>query len=214
MDYYKILGVSSSSTPEDIRRAYIEKAKLLHPDKAAGSARSFQELHDAYEVLADPIARAEYEIATHDCRALDSSSIEAAFRATFGYEIHAGSPASSDCSTSSLSSSLSSASFSQYAAPQESAPAGTSFSAQVEIDLTVELAELYVGCTKRLRVDRKIFNGSSYGHIIEEVLVRIGPGWRTGTKITFQGKPRSRAFLCTFLVFLELQCRTLPWYAI
>ena len=57
-DYYKVLGVRPNATLAEIKRAYREKAKILHPDTAPNSAASanyelFNELNQAYRVLSD-----------------------------------------------------------------------------------------------------------------------------------------------------------------
>jgi DnaJ homolog subfamily B member 4 len=67
------------------------------------------------------------------------------------------------------------------------APAG---SQKVQIHLNVTLEELYKGCTKRRKVTRKIVDASSNKSMqIEETLeIPVKPGWKEGTKITFEGK--------------------------
>ena len=50
---WEILGVVRGSSEEDIRKAFREKARKLHPDKG-GSASEFRELYDAYNTLKDP----------------------------------------------------------------------------------------------------------------------------------------------------------------
>ena len=52
-DYYKILGVSQNATSEEIRQAYRQKAKILHPDVNSNpdAKLSFQILSEAYQVL-------------------------------------------------------------------------------------------------------------------------------------------------------------------
>ena len=54
-DYYKILGVRPNATLSEIKRAYREKAKILHPDLAGSSANHelFNEVTQAYRVLSD-----------------------------------------------------------------------------------------------------------------------------------------------------------------
>jgi hypothetical protein len=57
-NYYLILGVARSESPAGIRARYRDLARTLHPDVAgAQSAGAFREVIEAYEVLADPVAR-------------------------------------------------------------------------------------------------------------------------------------------------------------
>ena len=62
--YYDILGIDSSCSDSDIKRAFRQKAKTLHPDVLGGSDESLemmQQLIQAYEVLSDPQLREEYD---------------------------------------------------------------------------------------------------------------------------------------------------------
>ena len=60
-DYYLILGVSRSESTAGIRARFRDLARALHPDVAgAQSTGAFQEISEAYEVLADPAARRRY----------------------------------------------------------------------------------------------------------------------------------------------------------
>ena len=57
-DYYLILGVSRSESPSGIRARYRDLVRTFHPDVAGThSTSAFQEIAEAYEVLADPAAR-------------------------------------------------------------------------------------------------------------------------------------------------------------
>ena len=56
--------------------------------------------------------------------------------------------------------------------------------------LPCTLEELYTGCTKRLKISRKLIDAQSRKPVVaEKVLsVQIKPGWRAGTKLKFPGE--------------------------
>ena len=57
-DYYEVLGIQKNASPEQIKKAYREKAKQYHPDMNRDNKKEaeekFKEVSEAYEVLMDP----------------------------------------------------------------------------------------------------------------------------------------------------------------
>jgi len=62
-DFYKTLGVRPNATLAEIKRAYREKAKLLHPDLTGDTSRrdEFNEVVQAYRVLSDARQRSIFD---------------------------------------------------------------------------------------------------------------------------------------------------------
>ncbi|HYO96933.1 MAG TPA: molecular chaperone DnaJ [Polyangiaceae bacterium] len=68
-DYYEVLGVSSTATAEEIRKAYKQSALKNHPDRNPGDAQAemrFKEATEAYAVLTDDQKRATYDRFGHE----------------------------------------------------------------------------------------------------------------------------------------------------
>ena len=63
-DYYQILGVSETGSPEEMKKVYRKLAFKYHPDKNPGNKEAeakFKEISEAYYVLSDPKRKAQYD---------------------------------------------------------------------------------------------------------------------------------------------------------
>jgi len=64
--HYDLLGISKTAQKDEIRKAYLSKAKVMHPDmhpedKQDEAKAKFQELLEAYETLYNENDRAKYD---------------------------------------------------------------------------------------------------------------------------------------------------------
>ena len=62
-NFYTLLSLTRNASPDEIRRAYFESARRLHPDKnlAPGETELFLGIQEAYEVLSNPKKRTKYD---------------------------------------------------------------------------------------------------------------------------------------------------------
>ena len=67
--HYETLGVDSSATAAEIRKAYLRRARALHPDRQLGRSvkeakaaeEAMQQVNLAWGVLSDPAKKSEYD---------------------------------------------------------------------------------------------------------------------------------------------------------
>ncbi len=71
-DHYQVLGVTVTSSVQDIKKSYFHLAKSYHPDRHFDPTMAdlkhklealFDRIHKAYTVLSDQVTRAEYDMA-------------------------------------------------------------------------------------------------------------------------------------------------------
>jgi len=64
-NYYQILGVAKTATPEEIKKSYRKLALKYHPDRNKddkAAEERFKEISEAYAVLSDPKKKKQYDM--------------------------------------------------------------------------------------------------------------------------------------------------------
>lgn len=57
----------------------------------------------------------------------------------------------------------------------------------IEYDLNVTMEDVLKGCTKKMKISRKVYQADGTSRKEDKVLtINVKPGWKAGTKITFQ----------------------------
>ncbi len=187
-DYYAILGVSKTATPEEIKRAYRKLARKHHPDVNPGNPAAeekFKDINEANEVISNPETRAKYD--------------------EFGQHWKQGGAGVPPRSTSPNSAGFSDSDFNGYSNFDDfindimggRAKAGRTnyrqaedfggFRSQApapdtEAAIALSLSEAFHGVQKRLQLDDDTVN------------VRIPPGTKSGSRIRVKGKGRLSPF--------------------
>lgn len=61
IDHYAILGVAEDAGSDEIRAAFRQKARSVHPDRPGGDALRFHEVYTAYRLLMNSSSRKQYD---------------------------------------------------------------------------------------------------------------------------------------------------------
>ena len=77
---YELLGVSPSANNVELRKAFRKLSKRLHPDTTSlpsdEATRQFQNVCEAYDLLSDPVLRANYDLSIEKEYNLTNQKIE------------------------------------------------------------------------------------------------------------------------------------------
>eukprot|EP00126_Sphaerothecum_destruens_P001946 Sdes_comp15389_c0_seq1m4266 len=211
-DYYAILEVPKGCSDESVlKKAYRKQAMKWHPDKNPDkpeAKKKFQEISVAYEVLSDPKKKAIYDqygeaglkggvpsdagfssstsggggphFTSFSFSPTDPNDL---FRNVFG-----------DSAFASMFNGMGSRGFGgfhnmgddmdfNFGHPQ---PRKQKKLAPCKRDIPCSLEELYTGSVKRLKITKQVQDASGTLVPVQKVLeVKVQPGWKAGTKITF-----------------------------
>lgn len=209
-DYYAVLGVGRDASQDDIKKAYRRAALKWHPDKhtdekaKAAAQEKFLEIAEAIDVLGDPDKKAIYD--QHGEEGLKgspppSSGTAADGPGPFTYNFN-GDP--NDIFARFFKDSFH-RSTSMGESPFEGMDGflgrgmfggmggmggGPMAPRPSVFELRCSLEDLYSGATKKMKVTRTSTTLRRDPEMVLEVAVK--PGWKAGTKITFQGEGNER----------------------
>ncbi|CAF3065609.1 unnamed protein product [Rotaria sp. Silwood2] len=176
-DYYAMLGVNRLASDDEIKRAYKQKALKHHPDKNHGDVdaeKKFMDISEAYEILSDPYKRSLYDrFGSEELRNYLGTDPRTQFPSSGPYYSDYGADLNNDYTYDAYNNY-----YVRYKDPS------------TFYDLYVTLEEVNKGATRKMKITRSRFNAELNTTVRDEKLleIQIKPGWKEGTKITFEGE--------------------------
>ncbi|MFT7799024.1 dnaJ homolog subfamily B member 1-like [Arapaima gigas] len=209
-DYYRVLGVPSGASEEDIKKAYRKQALKFHPDKnrSSGAEEAFKEIAEAYDVLSDAKKRGIYDLfgeeglkgssgggdlSGADCMYTFNVDPHAMFAEFFGgrssFEHIFGKSGAGDDDLD-LFEDFGLGGIPGFHSSFKVQPGhGTRRKKDPPVvhHLQVSLEEVFTGCTKRMKISHQRLNADGCTTRREDKIltVEVRRGWKEGTKITF-----------------------------
>ncbi|KAK6737874.1 hypothetical protein RB195_020152 [Necator americanus] len=212
-DYYKILGVAKGASDDEIKKAYRKMALKYHPDKnkEAGAENKFKEIAEAYDVLSDPKKKEIYDKYGEDGLKNGGPDVgggpggfhyefqgdpmrmftqffgsDDPFGGIFGMGGGHGPNVFFNMGGGGMDDGMNG--FTSFGGmPHGHRRAAPKQDPTVQHELQVSLEDIYHGCTKKMKITRKVLNADGHSTRVEDkvLTINIKPGWKSGTKITF-----------------------------
>ncbi|XP_013416666.1 dnaJ homolog subfamily B member 13 [Lingula anatina] len=195
-DYYSVLGLSRSAADADIKKAYRKLALRYHPEKNFGdqvAAEKFKHIAEAYDVLSDPRKRATYDqFGEEGLKGGVPQGSGESGAWTQGYTFHGNpdkvfrdffggdNPFQEFYDRVDGDMVMGFGGLHGRGAKKKDPP--------IERDLALSLEETFHGCTKKMKISRRVMNEDGHTSSIRDKIltITVKKGWLPGTKITFQ----------------------------
>lgn len=190
MDYYDILNIPAGSTDQDIKRSYRKLAMKWHPDKNKSdeevAREAFQNIAEAYDVLSDPEKRAIYDQYGYE-------GLRQGIQDGYGSEMRQGYAFNSANGEEIFNSFFGTANpFIDFGFGDTMPFAstlrkkGNEKCPPIELDLECSIEELYMLKLKKQTIERVRLSNHELIKEKKVLMIQIEPGWKAGTKITFE----------------------------
>uniref|UniRef100_H0XKN8 DnaJ homolog subfamily B member 13 n=1 Tax=Otolemur garnettii TaxID=30611 RepID=H0XKN8_OTOGA len=207
-DYYSVLQITHNAEDAQIKQAYRKLALKNHPLRSQdpSSSETFKQIAEAYDVLSDPVKRGIYDKFGEEGL---KGGIPLEFGSqtpwTTGYVFH-GNPEKVFHEFFGGDNPFKALHFPSQRQPltfkffdEEGGEVDLNFGGlrgrgvkkqdpSIERDLYLSLEDLFFGCTKKIKISRRVLNEDGYSSTIKDKILTIDvkPGWRQGTRITFE----------------------------
>jgi DnaJ family protein B protein 13 len=192
-DLYAILGCNRGSTQQEIKRAYLTKAKQHHPDHNSNleSTSMFNLITHAYEILGNEFSRSVYDALGE--RGLKTQKSSFSFTSTTSFTSNGKFETQSTnfYSNNGKSVSQQSSTYTSQFSPPKQFPQMTGKRKQESIQKTFEcdLEDMFYGRTKRIKIKRKVLKPDGTQVAEEKVLeFKITSNLAEGSLITFSNE--------------------------
>ncbi|XP_020340887.1 dnaJ homolog subfamily B member 13 isoform X2 [Oncorhynchus kisutch] len=193
-DYYAALEINRNATDADIKKSYRRLALKYHPhtNRKPGAYEKFNQLAEAYDVLSDPRKKATYDkfgeeglkggipLQSGETGAWTSGYIyhgnpDKIFRQFFGGD----NPFADFHMKDGNEVAIGFGGLRGRGVKTQDSP--------IERDLHLALEDLFYGCTKKIKISRRVMNEDGHTSSIKDKILTIivKPGWNEDTRITF-----------------------------
>ncbi|XP_059874278.1 dnaJ homolog subfamily B member 13 [Delphinus delphis] len=194
-DYYSVLQITRNSEDAQIKNAYRKLALKNHPLRSTepSAAEAFRQIAEAYDVLSDPVKRGIYDKFGEE-GLKGGIPVEFGSQApwTTGYVFHGNpekvfheffggdNPFNEFFDAEGNEVDLNFGGLRGRGVKKQDPP--------IERDFYLSLEDLFFGCTKKIKISRRVLNEDGYfSTIMDKILtIDVKPGWRQGTRITFE----------------------------
>lgn len=188
VDYYSILGLTRNAADTDIKKEYRKLALKFHPNKnkEPGAFEKFKQIAEAYDVLSDLKNRAIYDQYGEEGLKSGVPTENGVF--SKGYTFHGNAEKVFHQFFGGSNP------FADFFVKDEVVGFGgiqgrgrKKQDPPIERDLHLTLEELFHGCTKKMKISRRVMNEDGHTSGIRDKIltIHVRPGWKAGTRITF-----------------------------
>ncbi|PIA47466.1 hypothetical protein AQUCO_01400248v1 [Aquilegia coerulea] len=201
-DFHNILGVTKNASMRDIVKAYKKLVMRWHPDKNPSSKKKEAEakirtINEAYTALKEKKQEEKTMNGACDSSDDDPTTPKSSYNHRRTNSQYSSMPSSLPKSASKRGNTTPSTppnNLQKSVSRRSTNPIMFSYSTvrrkppPIEKKLECSLEELSNGCVKKIKITRDVV--TQHGTIVQEeelLRIKIKPGWKKGTKITFEG---------------------------